>query len=193
MTNNHKQSQQSQQSSIASIATLTPGAPEAQVTPDITTVTALVASLPDRLGIGQSVTARARQRMGNVHSVSPDAIAYALRLSEERGSPVRFDREAARRYLDEEARLRPLREALAAAMARIDGHVLALREKPVRNTFGLFNALKVQSTFEHTAETAIALDGLREKIPVARKRGSRKKKEPTEPLSDRSFVQVCAA
>ena len=184
MTNNHKQSQQSQQSSIASIATLTPDAPKAQDAPDITTVTALVASLPDRLGIGQSVTARARQRMGNVHSVSPDAIAYALRLAEERGSPVRFDREAARRYLDEEARLRPLREALAAAMARIDGHVLALREKPVRNTFGLFNALKVQSTFELLPRTLP--DGRASRLDDGHQRGRARPFKRVMAIADRA-------
>ena len=142
---------------------------------DAAAITALVRELSDRLHIGN--LPRARRNLGNVHAVPKAAIALALRLVEARGSGgVRFDTAAARRYLDEEARLRPLREALLAAMQRIDGHLLTLRAPPAKQTLALVASMKVQLAYEHTAETEIALDRLRAEIPITRKRGPRKKK-----------------
>lgn len=140
-------------------------------------LTELIAGLPDRLGIGQSVAPRMRQRMGNVYATPIGAIAYALQLADAGGSVVRFDREDVRHFLNEEARLRPIIEALSAVQARLDGHLLLLRVSPAKQTLGLLGGLKLQSAVDPTAETTVALEALRERIPVARRRGSKRSKQ----------------
>ena len=139
-------------------------------------LTDLIVGLPDRLGIGQSIPPRVRRQMGNLHATPIEAIAYALQVAEVGGSVVRFDRDAVRHFLNEEARLRPIIDALAAVQARLDGHLLSLRALPSKQTLGLLGGLKLQAAVDPTAETTVTLEALRDRIPIARRRGSRMKK-----------------